>query len=700
MHWKTLSKPYACVCVCLLLLTVACRKSSTDDNVLQPSKYLKIELAATDTVAFVLSREAAAYDAPSFDGEKITTLNFGARVRTGTHHGDWIAVESPGSRSQNGYIHCAQLTGSSEVIKAIQLTGLMPKRILCLDSLFVAQKRLTFLGATVNADYEQEDEQVNVQLNLTKGTAKAEYRPTTKRISKFYLDPGDAIWLSKNVIADSIYKSILELISAEDAATHLMAGQLNCKTHTNTFQPMSEELSRLYNHQLRNMSSVMAFPAHPQLLEQPGQAIWLNQGKWLAVADRRKGVVLLSVDPLNRAALESVLTRDSEIPEFIIEHAGFLVIGWQGRKNSVQAYRLKGTVLSDSLGVETSYQPRSANVLSLGSFNSKLLVGTREGHLLCLDLKKETILSDTKISDSPISKIATSDRNIYAACGRDGIKILTAQDDYSLKRMAGIKTDVRTLELVNADLLVFSKRSGGLCFSSERQLTMNKFTELDTLATVPIHAIAKIAPPGETLARPQGREFFSGIMAASEQAIYLLKQQDSTIVALNTLPIPAKNVVCGIDLVAAIDEQSVSFISISDLLTSKYDDSYMAIYEASFQLTSRGSFELYNGMIGGYYTRAKDLFRKLNQQTKNTVVGNRMTILEREADFLCFGWTETRATRELVLGKGTQLSIGRGGANILGHDFEFGDIVEIADDAKPVKIGQWPLQSSMIAAKE
>ncbi|MCI0612449.1 hypothetical protein L0244_05625, partial [bacterium] len=88
------------------------------------------------------------------------------------------------------------------------------------------------------------------------------------------------------------------------------------------------------------------------------------------------------------------------------------------------------------------------------------------------------------------------------------------------------------------------------------------------------------------------------------------------------------------------------------------------------------------------------------QQIRNTVLENRLTILERETDFLCFGWTETRATRELVLGKGTQLSIGRGGANIFGHDFEFGDIVEITDDAKPVKIGQWPVQSAMIAAKE
>lgn len=661
-----------------LLVVLGLTNCSSKKSELKNKPSIDISLKEDANEAYVLVRGAHLFKDTSFVSEKIALIDFGNKINIQQSNNNWvIAFYVVNSDTVKGFMHKSQLTGNANVINVIRITGLLPRRTLCTSLTASGEVSFKPLGYHTQMRVSAKNDSITL------------IRPLSQ--------PGDAVWIENDDVLKHVKDTTFTQLGVTGEISPLEARNLYCLTHKMDLRPFGEALAEIIADSGRSMPGIMAFRTHAGILSKPVDATWVLDGEALAVIDSVKGLILLEVDPLRGAYPIGTFKYSGETPICLVNLSDGLVVGWQGEKNRIRSYTFNGRILEESTVSETKYQPASlANI-----FNT-ILIGTKEGNLLWFFFHSETVdtprvFVDKKVVDGPILQVEVKndgdsefDDDVFLACGNSGLHILQLSSK-TINKKSALNLNINRIFMIDKDILLADNQKG-LHWLSLNNLKKSK--SISDFREISVNDFVQNLPPVKTglLLRgdlePKNVDYF---VLSYGDSIHVFKGNEMDKLShSNSMNVPGRRLIWGVDILAVLSSKEVWFISLSEILPIGYSKNVFAIKNEDIRATATG-IELYNGtLIGTYIDTRIDFLVELEKNFQKKPLNNRFTIIKSDSKTLILGWTFTKKGKTVALSFGSQISIGKGGATILGQHFEKGDIIELTETCQPVLVGRWP----------
>ena len=641
----------------------------------QKAKVVELELPETARVAFILVRRAELRPSPSFDSKELASLPFALRLAVLKKEDDWVNVSaSVDGQMQTGYVHVSQVTGNSAAIDALQQVGLLPRRLLCSQPGDAESPTLRQIGDSVPVRRSKAKDSTVVQQML--------------------FEPGDGVWFASESDVKHVKGTAFKSIGARPVSGPLRPRTVYSLTHTMELVPLGQALAEALAEPDREIPGVLAFKAPARLCPKPVDALWLDNGELLLVADAERGLIIMEVDPLHHSwQLQEPMNSPGEVPTCLITHARMIVAGWKGSTGRLRGYELSAEGSKETTAIDLPDPP-----ITLAGYGKKdaqrLLVGTEQGHLLVVDFAKKRIVTDKKVFETPLRQLLVDGEQVWAAGGSAGLRAFRIGADDALQEVATPSCPVDRIVLTKENkkhgLLLFSESAGVAwlpCDNFEKRAP----TSLPGCEQIKSSDAAEYSPPNGSM-NFHGQEPAYVLAAVGKDGIHMLRGSVPTQVTPSQfLKVPCEKVVWGVDMAAVLSARGLWFISLSELLPPDFRQSAMSVAGGARIDFSGGNLRLLAAKaFGSAVMKGKDVLEDHPNVYQDEDLRNRITLIESDNSTVLLGWWRLAYDKPYYFGPRTQISVGKTGATVKAVHYSAGEIIELGDDGKVTCVGRWP----------
>jgi len=604
-----------------------------------------------------------------------TSVYFGSRLTVVGTEGAWVKVKLPASDGSTvGWLHSAVLCSSPEVVRCMRQTGFIMNRVLVPNR--TSDGAITVMELGGPSSFRQ----------------KHEVQKLGNRTVNVYAagdEPVDCIWFADDAERAALGGVIKLPLSARPRLLYALDDR-------GGIIPLQDVLAREMR-EARDCKKrgVLAFRCRSALCPSPQMVYWSEYLDRFAVADAKRGILLVSVHPMRGATIEDQIVRDGQSARLVALHEEGLLSAWSGERNELIAFR-RGEDNKFVAHKKVALQSRPVCFEFARKVSGNVFVGTEAGIVVAIDLSTERVLCECKVSSVPIQRMAVSGEILWAGCGDAGLIGVDITDaaeltvTQRLSRFASVFA-LRLVEDGKQKLLMLGGEGTGLRVLQGDAIDQEAGVAAGAEET-DVYAVEGGWPPNAFLKeayRMKATMILAG-MGADGLAVYW-GEEFTSLRRSHVVPVPCEAMAWGRQFLACVAKGELWFVSLSEILPRDCAEEMGANYPGLKY--KRDPYTGESGLSGRQYgVKMFDQFESFSGSTvwaEGTPVGYGATIIERGQKPFAIGDWELLPSKEILFCPGLTLTIGKGGVSIAGEEYAEGDVLWLRDDGTAMRIGKF-----------